>query len=232
MASRLEKLAKLWHIQAVALPLLLLISCLVEVFVFNFRYYEPFLRHAPQQEITAAAFSDVMDGTKPANGPQITSGGGSVTLTQDAGIPVYCITLDARAGAPFQVTLTYSDDDKVKPISGGTWTVDPAVAGSNTFRLEPSGKAHQLHLQISSATGTVTLVGAALNHPFFSFQQAAVHPPQSLSNPALSGLALPAVGAAAGYHARMAETGVGRPADRFHRFYFLHQRHHGTGQPV
>lgn len=171
MASRLEKLAKLWHIQAVALPLLLLISCLVEVFVFNFRYYEPFLRHAPQQEITAAAFSDVMDGTKPANGPQITSGGGSVTLTQDAGIPVYCITLDARAGAPFQVTLTYSDDDKVKPISGGTWTVDPAVAGSNTFRLEPSGKAHQLHLQISSATGTVTLVGAALNHPFFHFNK-------------------------------------------------------------
>ncbi|WP_162938335.1 hypothetical protein [Ethanoligenens harbinense] len=168
---RLGKISRLWHIQIVALPLLLLISCLVEIFLFNFRYYEPLLHHAPKREIQASAFSEVTDGTKPAENLQIQNGEGSVTLTQDAGIPVYCITLNAQASAPFQVKLIYSDDDKVTPISGGTWTVDPAVAGSNTFRMVPSGRAHQIHLQISNATGTVTLVGATLNQPFFHFNK-------------------------------------------------------------
>lgn len=151
----------------------LICACLLEVFVFNFRFFEPFVRHAARGTVSAASFTDVDGGAVSSGTLIVTDPSSPVSFTFRPGVstPVYCLRLNGGADADFGVTLAYTDDGHpVSQTSTALQTVSHTVSSSRTLLLRTDGAARSITVTLSNVSGGLTISSVTLNEPAFVFR--------------------------------------------------------------
>jgi hypothetical protein len=148
--------------------LLLLISVIAEIFVFNFRYFTEVFSGAPQKTVGASAFSAVAGGT--VSSGSLTAANDTV-FSFDPDVPVQSLTIQTTGSKPFTLSAFYTDGSFSKSeVDAGEWTVDPAVPGSEQIRFVTAGKCSRVKLWITKAKSDFSITAITLNKPYFRFR--------------------------------------------------------------
>lgn len=149
---------------------LVLISCIVEIFVFNFRYFEPILYHAQKRTVESTAFHNIQNFANTDHGWTASGKDASFSIKPDIATPVYCLTLHVNSDRPFVVSVSYSDSDHlISEIQTDQNAVDPKVPSSTTIHMRTSGVSKKLTVHFSNISSPVTVQSVELNVPFLAF---------------------------------------------------------------
>lgn len=156
-----------------AAAVIFVISVLLEIFVFNFRYFLLTANKA-QKEIYTCDKLQLQSGVERAGGGiRILSGNATVSLSS-LNIPVYNIKINYTSSGRgcFNVDAKFTDDNFSRQYTDtGSWYVDSGVAGTQYLNTVSSGKMHELLLDFSNAEEYgVMLTSIEVNSPYFNFR--------------------------------------------------------------
>ena len=147
--------------------LLLVVSLIAEIFVFNFRFFGELLSGAPQKMLGAAAFTVEENGALSDTGLTVT---GNSVFTISPGVPVRTLAVNIASDGPVTLSVSYTDQSfSESTVDAGSWTIDPEVPGSDQIRLVSAGKCGQVKFWVTKAEGTFTVRSVTFNRPYFSF---------------------------------------------------------------
>lgn len=148
--------------------LLLLIAFLLEILVFNCRFYEPLLHSAKVCTLKANTFSNLIGCTIQGDSIKINSDSANFSISRELNMPVYCIKINYSSKNAFGVSVFFTDKDhSVSSVSAGTWYVDPRISGSNYIRISTLGKCQKIDLKFSDMEQGTRINSIEINRPYF-----------------------------------------------------------------
>lgn len=152
----------------IKIALLIVISCAVEVFVFNFGYFRDIIKNYPKSTIASDSFtyneSCVDTGSTLA---VYDNGEFSLTPSKTA---VNSVKINTFGSARFKVSVYYIDDtsQKTEKILAQQ-TVDTGVAGTDYIRLNSYGNVSKMRFIVTEAVGAPQISSIELNTPRLGF---------------------------------------------------------------
>lgn len=148
---------------AAAVPALLLLAALLELFVFNYHFFVTKLVGAPVRTVAASHFHLTQGCT--LDGGTVTVTGESASFSIDSiGVPVQSMRVLTDSGQLFTAAVTYTDDNFAsKQQEAGEIDYLPGIAGSDTMHLQSGGKCRSVTLQFSNVTTAFGIKAVVFN---------------------------------------------------------------------
>jgi hypothetical protein len=150
---------------------ILVVSVLIETFVFNFRFFLPRLFNAPRINIPSSAFTDVYGADRTVTGLNGSVPDVSFTIP-DVGVPVYSIKLNLSGDYSYlNAAINYEDDNFSNSyLDAGSWDIRPALHGSSYIHFITSGNCRSITVKLSQITGgSVNITSVDVNSEYFHF---------------------------------------------------------------
>lgn len=152
----------------ISIALLVILSLLVEIFIFNFRFFQEIFSHAEHKTIEVTEFSNLNDCKITQTG--ITVQNGSEFYINNPGTSVKSIKLVTDGSASFNVAVSYSDENFSKSEqNAGSWSYNSLIERSKYIRLNTYGNCKTLKFKFSNTIGSPVIESVELNSPYFYF---------------------------------------------------------------
>lgn len=161
-------MTKIKNKDIVSIALIVVLSLIVEIFIFNFRYFQEVFSHAEHKTIEASEFSNLTNCEIGQTGVTIREG--TEFYIYNPGTPVNSVKFITDSSGSFVVSISYTDENfSLSEQSAGTLTYYPSVESSKHIRLNTHGNCKSLKFIFSGVIGKPAIKLIELNSPYFNF---------------------------------------------------------------
>ena len=159
--------------------LIIAICALIEILVFNFRFFLPKLFNAPEMTISPISFSELYGATidDETGHLQVTSDSFSFKI-ENVLIPVYSVKINVTRSINnnestnyFGAKLSYTDENfEYSSQESETVTIRSSIPASEYIHIVTSGKCQTLDISLDHLTNNVISINSVdINKEYFNF---------------------------------------------------------------